>query len=195
MNYFFTADTHFGHENIIRYCQRPFTSAEEMDSEITERWNAVVKPKDIVYHLGDFALVRGSRETRRAYYRDIVDSLNGSIILIPGSHDKDIIKAIHEASAVVGARFNLSLAPPLYTITIKGQRIVLCHYAMRIWPESHYDSWQLFGHSHGHCPTEGQQMDVGVDCSGFKPNSFDEVAEWMATRPPNPNSLSKRFEK
>ena len=36
---FFTADPHFGHTNIIRYENRPFASAEEMDQELIRRWN------------------------------------------------------------------------------------------------------------------------------------------------------------
>jgi calcineurin-like phosphoesterase family protein len=52
----FTADHHFGHENIIKFCNRPFASAQEMDEAMIERWNSVVKPDDKVYHLGDFTL-------------------------------------------------------------------------------------------------------------------------------------------
>ena len=53
---FFTSDTHFGHENIIKYCNRPFTSTEEMDKALISNWNKVVKPEDTVFHLGDFAV-------------------------------------------------------------------------------------------------------------------------------------------
>jgi calcineurin-like phosphoesterase family protein len=55
---FFTSDTHFNHANIISYCSRPFSSADEMNREIIARWNAVVGPEDTVYHLGDFAMGR-----------------------------------------------------------------------------------------------------------------------------------------
>lgn len=51
---FFTSDSHFGHANIIRYCQRPFADADEMDSALIRIWNSVVDPRDTVYHLGDF---------------------------------------------------------------------------------------------------------------------------------------------
>ncbi len=52
----FTADHHFGHANIIRYCNRPFASAEEMDATLVHLWNETVGRDDIVYHLGDFTL-------------------------------------------------------------------------------------------------------------------------------------------
>jgi calcineurin-like phosphoesterase family protein len=48
-NTWFTADFHFGHNNIIRYCNRPFRSVEEMDQTILERLNASVKPNDTLY--------------------------------------------------------------------------------------------------------------------------------------------------
>ena len=48
----FTADTHFGHKNIIRYCQRPFVDVEEMNRVLIENWNSVVSPDDLVFHLG-----------------------------------------------------------------------------------------------------------------------------------------------
>ena len=58
---FFTADTHFGHRNIIAYANRPFASVEEMDEVLIERWNERIRPHDVVYHLGDFSLTRGPR--------------------------------------------------------------------------------------------------------------------------------------
>ena len=53
-NIFFTSDSHFGHENIIRFCKRPFNSVREMNEELIHRWNSKVRPNDIVFHLGDF---------------------------------------------------------------------------------------------------------------------------------------------
>lgn len=51
----FTSDTHFGHENIIRYCGRPFRNTEEMNAELIRRWRETVPEDGIVFHLGDFA--------------------------------------------------------------------------------------------------------------------------------------------
>jgi hypothetical protein len=55
-NIWFTADFHFGHSNIIRYCNRAFRNVEEMDQTILERLNASVKANDILYFLGDFCI-------------------------------------------------------------------------------------------------------------------------------------------
>lgn len=78
---YFTSDTHFGHENIIEYCNRPFLDVAHMNKEMTIRWNHVVGPSDTVYHLGDFAM--GKKELWR-YYRA---NLNGKIIFVIGNHD------------------------------------------------------------------------------------------------------------
>ena len=78
---FFTSDQHFFHYNIIKYCSRPFESVEEMNEVMIERWNAVVKPDDIVYHLGDFSLSTVSAA------HGICCRLNGTKYLIRGNHD------------------------------------------------------------------------------------------------------------
>ena len=79
----FISDTHFNHENIIKYCNRPFANAEEMNKYIIQQWNSVVDEDGIVYHLGDFAL-QSDKET----ISDLVEKLNGSIILVLGNHDR-----------------------------------------------------------------------------------------------------------
>jgi len=83
-----TADPHFGHANIIRYCSRPFSSAEEMDTEIVRSWNSVVKATDKVFLLGDFAFTRGGGDVARAYAAEKINQLNGIKVLVMGNHDK-----------------------------------------------------------------------------------------------------------
>ena len=78
---FFTADPHFGHANIIKYCQRPFANVEEMDRVLTERWNAKIGSDDDVWILGDLTMRSGA--TALNYLRQ----LNGHKHLILGNHD------------------------------------------------------------------------------------------------------------
>lgn len=158
----FTSDTHFDHAKILAYQQdtRPFPTVEAMNEAMVDRWNGAVKPGDTVYHLGDFAFRNHAAWASR---------LCGQIVLIEGSHDR------------MGARDRKAFnwAGPLHVVKHDQQEIVLCHYAMRTWPKSHYGTWHLFGHSHGHLPPLGKSFDVGVDAWGLRPISINEVAEKM----------------
>lgn len=77
---FFTADMHFGHENVISFDKRPFETVEEMDEELIRRWNAKVGKDDLVYVLGDMIW-----KTRNGDAEALIRSLNGQIILIKGT--------------------------------------------------------------------------------------------------------------
>lgn len=158
--YFFTADQHYGHANVIRFCERPFATVDEMDRELIRRHNAVVKPGDTVVHAGDFAY-RNSRSPQ-----SYLAELNGTHILVRGSHDAWLDASAHE----------------ILELKIEGQYVVACHYALRTWPRSHYGSWQVHGHSHGTLPPLGKQWDVGVDNNDFTPVSFARLREIMAER-------------
>jgi calcineurin-like phosphoesterase family protein len=70
----------------------------------------------------------------------------------------------------------------------------VCHYAMRTWARSHYNSYQLHGHSHGRLEPIGKQWDIGVDNNDFYPVSLDGIAEIMSKRPDNPNFIGKKNE-
>ena len=170
--YFFTADTHFGHAAIIRHCQRPFKSIEEMDDTLVANWNSMITPEDIVYFLGDFAWRNIGEYTKR---------LNGNIHLIRGSHDKQIGNFSTQFVTV----------SDLKSVVIEGIRLVLAHYAMRVWDASHFNSWQLYGHSHCRLKAIGKQLDVGVDGHGFFPWRFGEIKEYMKMREDNPNYVGR----
>ena len=167
---FFTADEHYGHTNIIRYCNRPFASAEVMDTEIIGRHNEFVGSQDEVIHAGDFTLAK------RSIAEKYIKRLNGTHIFLKGSHNCWLKKSI----AMIWER------------DIQGFYVVVCHFAMRVWPRSHYNSWQLYGHSHGKLPPIGKQWDVGVDNKDFYPVSFDKICEIMKGRPDNPNFVGNK---
>jgi len=82
-NIFVISDTHFLHDNIIKYCNRPFNSTEGQDKVMIRRWNNVVKTDDLVIHVGDFALHKDSKAVE-----EIINSLNGRKILVKGNHDR-----------------------------------------------------------------------------------------------------------
>ncbi len=88
MNYWWTADYHFSHFNIIRYCERPFKTAEEMNKVIIRKHNERVKPEDTVFFLGDF-IFKGGKEGGEERYREFERKLNGKFIFIKGNHDRN----------------------------------------------------------------------------------------------------------
>jgi calcineurin-like phosphoesterase family protein len=169
--YYFTADEHYGHLNIIKYCKRPFRSVDEMDTAIIKKHNEFIRYDDYVIHAGDFSL--GDKE----YTNKIINRLNGHHIFLKGSHDYWL-------------KGNKSY-PYILEMTIDGQFMVICHYAMRVWAKSHYNSWQLYGHSHGQLEGIGKQIDIGVDTHNFYPYSFKEIKRIMAKKEDNFNLVKK----
>lgn len=89
---FVVSDTHFGHDNIIKYCDRPFHNYEDMDWEMVKRWNSVVREEDHVWHLGDVYMGSGSK----GYIDHILGSLNGKKRLILGNHDNGRDQLLHK---------------------------------------------------------------------------------------------------
>lgn len=85
-NIWIISDTHFRHKNIIKYCDRPFSSVQDMNRQLIANWNSKVAKEDLVIHLGDFSC--GSIEE----IKNIRDQLNGTILLIKGNHDRDSIR-------------------------------------------------------------------------------------------------------
>ena len=136
-----------------------------MDNEIIKRFNSVVTQSDTVYDLGDFSF-----GNQHAY----LSMLNGNIVRIKGSHDRDMKQP-----------FMLVIKPDGLLDEYGNQRsITLCHYAMRSWPLSHYGSWQLYGHSHGKLESLGLSFDIGTDTNNFYPYSLEDVTKKMALLKP-----------
>jgi len=175
MKTFFTSDTHFDDEYAISYFGRPFQSVEAMNAVMVERWNQVVAEEDLVYHLGDFTLKDLSHFTTWAR------QLNGTIKILPGSHDQPWLKDFVASEKVQVLAPLVSLEVSDFGSAGQPQVIVLCHYAMRVWDRSNQGSWHLFGHSHGKLEGIGLSFDVGVDCTNFVPLSLDRVAERMTS--------------
>lgn len=166
---YFTSDTHFGHHNIIKYCDRPFKDVDHMNEEMIKRWNGTVKPNDEVWHLGDFCM------GKRTYPKIWLPRLNGKINFIRGNHDP----YVHDQG--------FASVQDYKELNWNNQKIVLFHYPMRSWNGMHKGSWHLFGHVHGNLTTnKGRKtledclaVDVGSDCFDWKPVSIEEIAKIM----------------
>ena len=173
---FFTSDTHFGHENIIKFCNRPFANAQEMNETLINNWNRVVGPDDTIFHLGDFAF-GGSY-----LWNNMLDRLNGHIHLVIGNHDRKNLRQGYVQ------KFD-SIYPQLQ-INIDGRSVYLNHYPFLCYGGSYRGDkdavWQLFGHVHSGPFSTGKdderlkmlfpyQYDVGVDNNNFTPISWEDV--------------------
>ena len=77
---YFTADTHFGHANIVKMCQRPYLDVDAMNEAMIAAWNERVQGNDTVYIIGDMFF-------RCADPESILKRLKGKKRLIVGNHD------------------------------------------------------------------------------------------------------------
>ena len=137
---FFTSDLHFGHENVIRFDNRPFETVEEMDAELIRRWNAKVGKGDLVYVLGDMIW-----KTRNSDAETLIRSLNGQIILIKGNHDRFLHNA-KAKNALAGVKDYDDICVKLEDGT--DRRVVLCHYYIPFYNGHRWQAVHLHGHSH-----------------------------------------------
>lgn len=164
---YFTADHHFDHANVIRYCNRPFSSVEEMNYELITRWNSKVTDNDEVFHLGDFTLGNNAE-----YF---FSQLSGRIFVVNNKyhHDKRwqrhaVFHHSRNGSVVV-------IVDSIYSITINGQYVTMSHFPIEEWDRKHYGSIHLHGHSHGNSRKVENRYDVGVDCWNFYPVTLEEI--------------------
>ena len=117
---FFTSDLHFGHENVLRFDNRPFETVEEMDDELIKRWNDKVAKGDLVYVLGDLIWKTATNEAVQ-----IIKRLNGQIVLIKGNHDRFLHNAAAK-KALAGIKDYDDISVTLDDGTVR--RCILSHY-------------------------------------------------------------------
>lgn len=157
---FFTADTHFGHKNILQYeaAHRPFKTIEEHDAELVKRWNSVVSPKDIVYHLGDFAF--GVKNIA------IAAELNGRKRLVMGNHDcypaDEYLKYFDRVFGSIYYKHYILSHIPLHPN----------HARVMVNIHGHLHSRKVVEATH---PTDPIYVCVSVEQTDLAPISYDEV--------------------
>lgn len=173
---YFTSDTHFGHRAIIEYSKRPYADVPAMNEGLIANWNAVVKPEDKVYHLGDFAM--GPKNLHKSY----LERLNGYKILVRGNHDQ-------KADKMLWMGFN-EVHPHKFEI-INGLNVYMAHipisndpyqnreggraYPVEFTPEPPpHDIW-LCGHVHNAYKRVGNVINVGVDVWDYRPVTFEQL--------------------
>ena len=176
---YFTADTHFGHENVIRFCDRPFASAAEMDEALVQNWNDRVKGNDTVYILGDMFF-------RSVNVEEVLKKLKGKKRLIVGNHDGSWMQKTDTSKYFESIDSFLETSDGQHSLT-------LCHYPMLSWKHA-MRSYMIHGHIHNDTSADfyplitGRErvLNAGVDVNGFVPVTFDELIA-------NNNEFKRKF--
>lgn len=156
---FLIADTHFGDDNIRRYENRPFQTAESMDQQMIARWNEAVEREDRIYVLGDFGA--------SGWERRLLEQLNGIKFLVKGNHDLQSNSYYREAG------FAEVYDKP---VILEGFWI-LSHEPLYVNANMPYAN--IFGHVHNsplYRDFSAQHYCVSVERIGYTPISFEKVA-------------------
>ena len=167
---FFTADTHFGHKNILKLCNRPFETIEEMNETLIENWNHRVSGMDTVYIVGDMFFRCSDAET-------ILRRLKGKKRLIVGNHDSSWMNKVDLNRYFVSVDRLLEISDGKHALT-------LCHYPLLTWNHAK-KSYMIHGHIHADTSADyfplicnrSNVLNAGVDINGFMPVSFDELVQ------------------
>ena len=175
MNYYIS-DTHCGHFNCIRFDNRPFASAEEMDAEIIRRWNEKVSDGDDIYFLGDLTY----RSVQPAGW--YLAQLKGRKHLIIGNHDRQMLMDPESM------RF-WQTVDKILTITehYKGNKtkVTLCHYPMVTWPGAGIGGFHVYGHVHCNLPNwlntafwPPEALNAGCMIINYAPATLEELIQF-----------------
>ena len=145
----FTSDLHFGHRNILRFCNRPWDDEKAMGLGLIENWNSVVGDNDIVFVLGDTFWFNESRSIKK-----ILARLKGKdIYILPGNHDD--FDSYHR---VDDPRIHLCEDVVVCWVTQENKpkrEIWMSHYPMMTWPHRENGALQFFGHIHSNPDKKG----------------------------------------
>lgn len=177
----FTSDTHFGHERVLGFCDRPWDTIAAMNRDLVDEINRWVAPEDTLYYLGDYSFKMTSEDAANLRKRISCKDVH----LVPGNHDKDW------AQPAVSWAFTVE--KPITVLKIDKKKLVLSHYPMADWQGMSHGSIHLHGHIHsrGMRYNELNRMqglyryDAGVDANDFRPICLDEVLAWFDGVPCN----------
>jgi len=165
---FFIGCTHFNHTNIIKYCNRPFSSVEEMNQTLIYNWNIKVREDDDIYVLGDFALC-----CTPDWAGDLLKNLHGTKFLILGNHDSRLKRysVFKDQFIFIKQRY---IIPDFL-----GLNILLTHSKTFCSSDS---NWHVNLYCHNHAKTNeftkfNSKMfyNIGVDGNNFSPVNIDDI--------------------
>lgn len=208
MTTWFTSDLHFGHENIIKFCDRPFPNVTMMNQELVWRWNALVEPEDTVFVLGDLALGSPFNESLL-----MASMLVGKKFLVPGNHDRmwsglkkpakgkwyeDAGFTILDEQTVIFRDIDMPVEAGVHPVKGKDDYLLLCHFpyvgdSQEVDRHAGYRPkdeglWLLHGHTHWpktyDSAVHQRQIHVGVDAWDYEPVPMEWINDIIiATEP------------
>ena len=173
---YFTADTHFGHANVLNFTERPYRSIEQMNRALVNNINSRVGLRDELYILGDFGYKLGIQE--QAAIREAIFCRNVHLVL--GNHD-------HKWDTPGWDKVFILERDICQVKLSGGRRFICCHYPMVDWPGLSRGSIHLHGHIHSR-PSYNEwnremrllRYDVGVDANDMAPVSEEEILAFFA---------------
>jgi calcineurin-like phosphoesterase family protein len=168
MSIWFISDCHFNHENIIKYCDRPYKTVDEMNSQLIKNWNYWIKNDDLVYNLGDFCL--GNKATIASF----VSKLNGRKFLILGNHDRYKPRDYMDMGFEWVSRF-----PIIY-----DEFVILSHEPVFLNGNSQ-PYFNLHGHTHNSEPLFDQltpwHMNISIENTEYLPINYNKIKSIIQT--------------
>lgn len=179
MKFYATSDHHFGHMNVIKHCNRPYKTIEEMDNDYVTKWNMVIKPNDLVYYLGDMFFYGKKNKVW-----EILKLLNGRIGLIKGNHDNWVPK-FPESQIGKDIYNRFEFIKDYHEEKFGDNLVVMMHYPLRSWKKSHHGSFHLHGHCHSNLNEENKvyrRLDVGVDSHHGYPVLIDNAIDKLSSK-------------
>lgn len=162
---FLIGDCHFGHRNIINYCNRPFKDVEDMNEKLVKYWNNVVGANDIVYVVGDFALCGKQKII------EIGQRLNGRKRLILGNHDQASVNTYREAG------FEFVYNHPI----ILDDFFIVSHAPLGYLPPNGVYA-SIFAHVHddpAYVDVSSRSFCVSAERIAYAPIEFETIKELM----------------
>ena len=154
------SDLHLHHEKIIRYCNRPFLTADEMDARLLQAWTEQVGARDRVIVVGDLAKYKGASDNRRNAIRD----LPGEKVLVRGNHEFERTGSIREAG----------IDDAWMTVLCEGTPpLLLTHVPLARVPDG---TVNVHGHTHNNAPLRpGPYVNVCVEQTNYRPVRLRDV--------------------
>jgi len=152
MKYFVTSDLHLNHDNILDYCNRPFSDIDEMNSTLIDNWNRVVNYDDTIFHIGDFSFGNSQH---------YINMLNGNIIFIKGNHDDVSLTRIENLHFNYGG-LDIFMAHDPALAFVSPSRHMICGHVHNLFKE-------IKNHKH--------IINASTDVWDYKPVKIDTIVK------------------